>query len=87
MECSEEKVLSFFYKSSLCLSYGRIIFEKCLAKIGNIFFEEIDYRHITLTIPELLRIYFYRESEKLSDLMKCGIEKLKELFNENACRY
>ena len=49
---------------------------------GLIVFDEVDYRHVVLTVPEDLRIYFYNNQEKLDKLIKCGIEMLKELMNE-----
>ena len=45
-------------------------------------FDEVDYRHVVLTIPEDLRIYFYNNQEKIPKLIKCGMEMLKELMSE-----
>lgn len=82
MECGEEKVVPFTCKSSFCLSCARIKLEKWLAKVEDILFDKVDYRHVVLTVPEDLRIYFYNCPEKLDKLIKCGIEMLKELMKE-----
>ena len=82
MECGEEKIVPFSCKSSFCLSCAKIKLEEWLAKVEDILFDEVDYRHVILTVPEDLRIYFYNYPEKLDKLIKCGIEMLKELMKE-----
>lgn len=69
-------------KSSFCLSCARIRLENWLQKIEEMLFEDVDYRHVVLTIPETLRIYFYREPKKLSRFIKTGLEMLKEMIRE-----
>ena len=82
MECGEEKIVPFTCKSSFCLSCARIKLKKWLRKIEDLLFDGVDYRHVVLTVPEDLRIYFYNNQEKLSKLIKCGIEMLKEMMSE-----
>jgi len=82
MNCGEEKIVPFSCKSSFCLSCARIKLEQWLAKVEDILFDEVDYRHVILTVPEPLRIYFYNKPKKPDKLIKCGIEMLKELMKE-----
>jgi hypothetical protein len=77
-----KKIVPFSCKSSFCLSCAKIKLEEWLAKVEYILFDEVDYRHVILTVPEDLRIYFYNCPEKLDKLIKCGIEMLKELMKE-----
>jgi len=82
MHCQQEKVVPFSCKSSFCLSCARIRLEKWLEKIEDTLFEDVEYRHVVLTIPEALRVYFYRAPEKLSRFIQTGLEMLKELIRE-----
>ena len=82
MHCGEERIVPFSCKSSFCLSCARIKLEQWLAKVEDILFDEVDYRHVILTVPEALRKYFYNRPQKLDKLIKCGIEMLKELMSE-----
>ncbi len=80
--CQEKKVVPFSCKSSFCLSCAQIRLENWLHEIEGTLFEEVDYRHVVLTIPEALRIYFYREPKKLSQFIQAGLAMLKELVKE-----
>ena len=82
MHCGEERIVPFSCKSSFCLSCARIKLEQWLSKVEEILFDEVDYRHVILTVPESLRVYFYKNPMKLDKLIKCGIEMLKELMRE-----
>ncbi|MFW5928505.1 MAG: IS91 family transposase [Thermoplasmatota archaeon] len=82
MECGEEKIVPFTCKSSFCLSCARIRLEEWLSKIEDTLFDEVEYRHVVLTVPEALRVYFYREPEKLDCLIKSGMEMLKDLMEQ-----
>ena len=82
MDCQEERVVPFSCKSSFCLSCARIRLENWLQQMEWTLFEEVDYRHVVLTMPEVLRVYFYREPEKLKRFIQVGLEMLKELIRE-----
>ena len=70
MKCGEEKIVPFSCKSSFCLSCARIKLEQWLVKIEDLLFDQIEYRHVVLTVPEQLRIYFYNNQEELDKLIK-----------------
>ena len=82
LDCQEERIVPFTCKSSFCLSCARIRLEEWLSQVEETLFEHVDYRHVVLTIPEALRVYFYREPEKLSSFIQVGIEMLKDLMSE-----
>lgn len=78
--CGEEKTVAFSCKSCFCLSCGTVYVDKWVEYIGEHLYEGVHYRHVVLTVPEELRIYFYsRESEELlKAFMRCGVEMLKD---------
>ncbi len=82
MKCLAEKKVPFTCKSSFCMSCAQIRLKNWLQQMGGILFEGVNYRHVVLTIPESLRIYFYRQSEKLSQFIQAGLEMLKELVRD-----
>lgn len=72
LECGEEKRVPFSCKSSFCLSCAKIYTDEWVEYIGQTLFKGMRYRHLVLTIPECLRIWFYRKPELLDELMKEG---------------
>lgn len=74
--CGQAKKVPFSCKSCFCLSCAKVYVDNWVAHISEILFEGAYYRHVILTVPEELRIYFYKEEELLSDLMKVGLECL-----------
>lgn len=77
----EEKKVPFSYKSSFCLSCAKVYIDNWVARVEAILFKEVSYRHVVLTVPEDLRIYFYRQASLLSDLMRIGVACLEDLLN------
>ena len=59
-------------------SCARIKLKKWLLKTEDLFFDEVDYRHVVLTVPKKLRIYFYNNQEKLPKLIKYR-KRIKEM--------
>lgn len=79
--CGEEKKVPFSCKSSFCLSCAKIYTDEWVEYIGKTLFKGMRYRHLVLTVPERLRIWFYREPELLSELMKEGYKFFEEVIN------
>ena len=77
----EEKKVPFSCKSPFCLSCAKVYIDNWVARIKAILFKEVSYRHVILTIPEDLRIYFYRQGRLLSELMGVGVACLEDLLN------
>ena len=79
--CGEEKTVCFSCKSCFCLSCSRVYVENWVEYIGTHLYEGIHYRHIVLTVPDDLRIFFYRHKEEkviLNAFIKCGIDMLND---------
>jgi hypothetical protein len=77
-QCIEWKKVPFSCKSCFCLSCCKEYVDNWVSYISGALFEGVSYRHVVLTVPEDLRIYFYRDMSLLSDLMKCGVEMLTD---------
>ncbi len=74
----------FSFKSSFCLSCSKVYVDRFVMQVSKILHPGLTYRHIILTIPEQLRIYFYRDRYSkalLSAFMRCGYECLEEVVS------
>ena len=82
MRCGEQKFVCFSCKSGFCLSCAKAYVDKWVEYISKCLFTGITYRHVVLTTPEELRIYFYRDKQLLSKMMAVGHKMM-----ENALSY
>ena len=73
----DRKKVPFSCKSCFCLSCAKVYTDKWAAHIESILFPGVSYRHSVLTIPDDLRVYFYRNTGLLSELMKVGVRCLE----------
>jgi len=78
--CGEVRRIAFSCKSSFCLSCAKVYTDTWVEFVGRRLFPGVIYRHIILTMPEYLRIWFYRCPALLSPLMRCGHNCLKDVF-------
>ena len=74
----DQKKVPFSCKSCFCLSCAKVYTDQWASRIEAILFPGVAYRHTVLTIPDELRIYFYRNADLLSALMKVGIKCLED---------
>ena len=74
----DRKKVPFSCKSCFCLSCAKVYTDQWAARIKAILFPGVAYRHTVLTIPDELRIYFYRNANLVSELMKAGIKCLED---------
>lgn len=72
------KKVPFSCKSCFCLSCAKVYSDQWAARIEAILFLGVAYRHTVLTVPDGLRIYFYRDARLLSELMKVGVKCLED---------
>ena len=79
-DCLEIKRVAFSCKSKFCLSCARANLEEWISKIDTSLFEGVDYRHLILTVPEQLRVYFYRQPKLLGKLIKTGLTMIKDVL-------
>jgi hypothetical protein len=61
-------------KSSLCLRCAKVYVDHWVSQVSRMLHEGVIYRHIVLTVPEMLRTTFYQQSKAvLSPFMRCGV--------------
>ena len=61
-------------KSSLCLRCAKVSVDNWVAQVSKILHEGVIYRHIVLTLPDVLRTTFYQNAQALlSPCMRCGV--------------
>jgi RNA binding exosome subunit len=75
---SDRRKVPFSCKSCFCLSCAKVYTDQWAARIEAILFPGVAYRHTVLTVPDELRIYFYRNARLLSELMTVGIKCLED---------
>ncbi len=81
INCGEDVVVGFSCKSSFCLSCARSYVDRWVEYISGHLFPGVKYRHVVLTMPEELRIYFYENKYLLSDLMSVGHEMMESALS------
>jgi len=81
--CGQGKhLVSMSCKSSLCLRCAKVYVDDWVSQVSRMLHEGVIYRHIVLTMPEMLRTTFYRQSKDLlSPLMRCGVRCLEDFFS------
>ena len=79
--CGETKRVPFSCKSSFCLSCAKIYTDRWVEYISKSLFIGMRYRHIVVTVPEVLRKWFYRMPELLSEMMKVGHEFYEDVVS------
>lgn len=83
MHCGEQKIVCFSCKSGFCLSCAKAYVNRWVEYISSRLFAGITYRHVVLTVPEELRIYFYRDRQLLGKLMPVGHEMMGDALSHN----
>ena len=71
----ETRRIAFTCKSCFCLPCGKVYADRWVDFIGRRLFGGVTYRHIVLTLPERLRLWFYRNPALLSDLLRAGHDR------------
>lgn len=66
-DCFLRKQVAFSCKSSFCLSCAKTYTANWVETVQGMLHEGIKYRHLVLTVPEDLRVWFYRYPERLYD--------------------
>jgi hypothetical protein len=77
----DRRKVPFSCKSCFCLSCAKVYTDQWAARIEAILFYCVAYRHTVLTVPDELRIYFYRDAGLLSELVAVGIKCLEDTVN------
>lgn len=86
LKCGKElRRVAFSCKSCFCLSCVKVYADNFVVQVSKVLHAGVKYRHIILTIPEQLRMYFYknRYSKRLfSAFMRSGYECLEEVVSQ-----
>ena len=78
--CGEIRRVAFSCKSSFCLSCAKPYTDRWVEFIGRRLFPGVVYRHIVLTVPKFLHLWFYRNPELLRQLIRIGHACLRDVF-------
>ena len=83
LHCGQGKhLVSMSCKSSLCLRCAKVYVDNWVAQVGKMLHDGVIYRHIVLTVPDVLRTPFYQNAEALlSPFMKCGVNCLDDFLS------
>src|SRR5712691_8939222 len=74
--------VSMSCKSSLCLRCGKVYVDNWVSQVSKMLHDGVIYRHIVLTVPEMLRKTFYQHAnEVMSPFMQCGVKCLDDFFS------
>ncbi|RPJ17790.1 MAG: transposase [Chloroflexi bacterium] len=79
--CGEIRRIAFTCKSCFCLSCAKVYTDRWADFIARRLMPGVTYRHVVLTMPEFLRLWFFRHPEWLSPLMRTGHACLKDILN------
>ncbi len=77
--CGEIRRIAFTCKSCFCLSCAKVYTDRWADFVARRLLPGVTYRHVVLTMPEFLRIWFFRDPTLLSPLMRAGNACLKDI--------
>lgn len=84
LACGETRRIAFSCKSSFCLSCAKRYTDRWVDFIARRLLPGVVYRHIVLTVPDSLRIWFYRNPGLLSPFMRAGAACVRDVFAQTA---
>jgi hypothetical protein len=79
--CGETRRIAFTCKSCFCLSCAKVYTDRWADFIGRRLLPGVTYRHVVLTVPDFLHVWFYRNPTLLSPFMRAGNACLKDILN------
>lgn len=88
LHCGQGKhLVAMSCKSSLCLRCAKVYVDHWISQVSQMLHEGVIYRHIVLTVPEILRKTFYQQAQAvLSPFMRCGVRCLDDVFSRASGR-
>jgi hypothetical protein len=83
LHCGQGKhLVAMRCKSSRCLRCAQVYVDNCVSQVSQMLHEGVIYRHIVLTVPEILRKTFSQQAQAvLSPFMRCGVRGLDDGFS------
>jgi hypothetical protein len=79
--CGEVRRIAFTCKSCFCLSCAKVYTDRWADFVARRLLPGVTYRHVVLTMPEYLRIWFFHDPTLLSPLMRAGHACLTDILN------
>lgn len=73
--CLEEKRVACSGKRSVCLSCCKVSIDQWVAHIGQTLSEGVSSRHVVLTVPQALHLFFHRDRSLRADRMQGGVAR------------
>jgi hypothetical protein len=81
--CLAEKKVPISGKSSFCLGCAKTYTANWVETVQGMLHQGVKYRHLILTVPEGLRVWFYRYPERLYDeLLRLAAPMMAEAVSE-----
>jgi len=80
LSCGETRCIAFTCKSCFCLSCAKVYTDRWADYIGRRLIPGVTYRHVILTMPQSLHLWFYRNPNLLSPLMQAGHACLRDVL-------
>lgn len=80
----DRRRVAFTCKSNFCLSCAKVYTDNFVSQVSRMLQPGVKYRHIVLTVPDVLRKFFYnnRKSAKiLKKFMPCGYKCLEDVVS------
>ena len=84
LACGEPRRIAFTCKSCFCLSCAKVYTDRWAEFIGRRLLPGVIYRHVVLTMPDFLHVWFYRDPTLLSPFMRAGHACMKDIFRTAA---
>jgi hypothetical protein len=79
-DCQERRVVAFSCKSQFCLSCAKVYGQQWVATVQGMLHPGVNYRHLTLTVPEGLRTLICQHAAELLDgLMQAAHTAMDEV--------
>ena len=78
--CGQIRRIAFTCKCCFCLSCAKVYTDRWADFIARRLLPAVTYRHVVLTVPEFLRIWFFRNPELLSPFMRAGNTCIKDIL-------
>jgi hypothetical protein len=79
--CGDTRRIAFTCKSAFCLSCAKPYTDRWVDFIGRRLLPGVTYRHIVLTVPDFLHLWFFCNPILLSHLMRAGYAFLVDIFS------
>ena len=80
LNCGETRRIAFTCKSSFCLSCAKTYTDNWVDFISRRLIPGVTYRHVVLTVPHFLKVWFYWNPTILAAFIHAGNACLRDIF-------